>query len=77
MNVGWVKAGNFARSANKLGYAYVLTPKGVKEKARITARFLRQKQVQYELLEMEIRRLKDELARQQVENGVVGCEKCP
>lgn len=64
MNVGWVKAGNFVRSANKLGYAYVLTPKGMQEKVRITARFLKQKQSQYELLKSEIDKLKHELIQQ-------------
>lgn len=40
---GWVKAANLRRSPNKLGYAYMLTPKGIEEKARITVRFLSQK----------------------------------
>lgn len=64
MSVGWVKAGNFVRSSNKAKYAYVLTPKGMQEKVRITARFLNQKQMQYELLKTEIKRLKQELAQQ-------------
>lgn len=54
VDVGWVKAGNFARSANKVGYAYCLTPIGIKEKAEITKRFLIAKQEQYEMLKREI-----------------------
>lgn len=54
IGVGWIKAGNFARSTNKIGYAYVLTPSGIKEKSQITARFLKFKQDQYELLKQEI-----------------------
>ncbi len=60
IEAGWVKAGNFARSENKMGYAYVLTPKGIREKAAVTARFLKKKQKQYELLEQEIAALKKE-----------------
>jgi EPS-associated MarR family transcriptional regulator len=36
---GWVKMKNFAHSKNKFGYAYVLTPTGLSEKAAITHRF--------------------------------------
>lgn len=61
INVGWVKAGNFVRSNNKMSYAYVLTPAGLSEKTKITARFLQKKQAQYESLKVEIARLKSEL----------------
>lgn len=61
INVGWVKAGNFVRSDNKMRYAYMLTPAGLSEKTKIAARFLQKKQAQYELLKIEIARLKSEL----------------
>lgn len=61
INVGWVKAGNFVRSNNKMRYAYVLTPSGLHAKTKITARFLQKKQAQYESLKVEIARLKSEL----------------
>jgi EPS-associated MarR family transcriptional regulator len=61
INVGWVKAGNFVRSDNKMRYAYVLTPAGLSEKTKITARFLQEKQAQYEALRAEIAQLKSEL----------------
>ena len=32
---GWVKANNFKNSNNKAAYAYLLTPRGLEEKARI------------------------------------------
>ena len=44
IDVGWVKLDNFQRSDNKWGYAYLLTPMGIVEKAAITARFLVRKQ---------------------------------
>lgn len=61
VSVGWVKVENFVRSNNKLGY--VLTPVGIKEKARITALFLKKKQAQYEQLRVEIASLELELAQ--------------
>tara|TARA_B110000503_G_scaffold113451_2_gene170283 strand:- start:167 stop:526 length:360 start_codon:yes stop_codon:yes gene_type:complete len=54
IDVGWVKLGNFTRSGNKLGYAYILTPLGVAEKAVITARFLARKREEYSALRREI-----------------------
>jgi EPS-associated MarR family transcriptional regulator len=40
---GCLKVNNFRNSGNKLAYAYLLTPHGVDEKARITLRFLKYK----------------------------------
>ncbi len=61
INVGWIKLDNFRRNNNKLGYAYLLTPKGIAEKAAITVRFLARKQVEYEQLREEIEQLKMEV----------------
>jgi EPS-associated MarR family transcriptional regulator len=61
IDIGWIKAGNFVRSNTKMKYAYVLTPAGLHEKTKITARFLQKKQAEYESLKMEIARLKSEL----------------
>ena len=60
IKVGWVKAGNFARSNNKAGYAYLLTPKGITEKAALTSRFIEYKQQQYDSLKKEIEELRAE-----------------
>jgi EPS-associated MarR family transcriptional regulator len=62
IGVGLIKAGNFARSSNKVGYAYFLTPAGAKEKAAMTIRFLEAKQQQYDMLRKEIELLKKEIA---------------
>lgn len=51
---GWVKMGNFSHNQKKLGYAYLLTPKGVKSKATLTAHFLQRKMAEYEALRQEI-----------------------
>ena len=61
IDMGWVKLGNFRRSDNKLGYAYLLTPKGIAEKAAITVRFLARKQAEYAQLHEEIEQLKAEV----------------
>lgn len=61
VEVGWIKLENFQRSNNKFGYAYLLTPKGVVEKAKITRRFLLRKQQEYEQLKREIEQLQVEV----------------
>ena len=64
INVGWVKLDNFQKSNNKWGYAYLLTPMGIAEKATITARFLMKKQREYNALKDEIAQLKAEVRSQ-------------
>jgi len=51
---GLVKAENFRTSRNKLAYAYLLTPKGLETKARITERFIARKQAEYNQLKAEL-----------------------
>jgi len=58
---GLVKLGNFSAAEDKRRYAYILTPKGIAEKAAITKRFLARKIEEYEALRAEIDSLKDEL----------------
>lgn len=60
---GLVKANNFRKSENKRSYLYLLTPRGMEEKARVTARFLRVKLDEYEILKREIGELQREAAR--------------
>ncbi|GMR00376.1 MAG: hypothetical protein BMS9Abin18_1220 [Zetaproteobacteria bacterium] len=54
---GLVKVNNFRRSDNKLAYAYLLTPKGIEEKARVTVRFFRRVEAEYETLKQEVAHL--------------------
>jgi len=67
INVGWVKFGNFQCSDSKWGYAYLLTPRGIMEKAAITARFLIRKQREYNDLQEEIAELQAEVNLQQLQ----------
>lgn len=61
---GLVKLGNFAHSKNKFGYAYVLTPNGVAEKAEMTHRFMQRKIEEYEALKRELNVLRKDLTKQ-------------
>ncbi|OFZ65874.1 MAG: MarR family EPS-associated transcriptional regulator [Betaproteobacteria bacterium RBG_16_56_24] len=57
---GCLKVNNFRNSDNKLAYAYLLTPRGVEQKARMTVEFLQVKLQEYEQLRAEINELKRE-----------------
>lgn len=61
LEVGWIKVNNFKNNQNKLGYIYLLTPKGIEEKSMVTHRFLERKIQEYVALETEIKKLKAEI----------------
>ena len=60
---GLVKANNFKNSQNKQAYIYLLTRRGVAEKARATVHFLIRKVGEYEALEKEIQQLRSEVKK--------------
>ena len=64
INVGTIKLDNFKKSNNKWGYIYILTPKGIIEKSKITAQFLLRKQNEYDNLRKEIEDLIKEVKNQ-------------
>ena len=41
--IGYIKIKNFKNSNNKLNYAYILTPKGIKQKINITKKYIEKK----------------------------------
>ena len=55
---GLIKINNFRKSDNKLKYMYILTPKGVNEKTKITINFMKQKMKEYEELKRELKKTK-------------------
>ena len=61
---GWVKAQNFQRSDRKLGYLYVLTPSGIRERLNLTQSFLARKEREYVQLRSQISALRKDLANQ-------------
>lgn len=64
---GLLKVDNFRRSDNKLAYAYLLTPKGIESRARMTVDFLKVKVQEYERLRAEIA----ELQREATQKGLL------
>lgn len=63
VQAGWVKATNFRNSKNKVAYMYLMTPRGIKEKAVVTVRFLQRKLQEYEALREEIARIRAEASQ--------------
>ena len=61
LNKGWMKLNNFKHSNNKVGYLYLITPKGIEEKSILAKIFLERKSLQYNKLKEEIETLKNEL----------------
>jgi EPS-associated MarR family transcriptional regulator len=57
---GYIKARRFKNSRNKIGYMYILTPKGVSAKITQTYHFLQRKLEEYDRLKEEIEILKQE-----------------
>jgi hypothetical protein len=55
---------NFKQSKSKKGYLYLLTPKGIKEKKVITLNFIRRKMDEYERLEREIGKARQEIGKE-------------
>lgn len=66
LDKGLLKAHNFRRSDNKIAYAYVLTPRGIKEKLRMTRSFLRRKEAEFDALRQTIAGLRNELVNDRV-----------
>lgn len=60
VEVGLIKATNFRNNKNKLAYMYLLTPAGIEKKATVTLSFLKSKIEQFNQLQQEIEKLKQE-----------------
>ena len=60
---GWIKLTNFKQNPNKVGYAYLLTPRGIEEKTKLTFSFLKRKIKEYEILKDEINKLKEDIGQ--------------
>jgi EPS-associated MarR family transcriptional regulator len=69
LDKGLLKIENFRRNDNKLAYAYLLTPKGMKEKLRLTRSFLARKEAEFELLRTTIAHLRQEVQGSQTRDS--------
>ena len=57
---GLVKLGNFKNNPRKGQYAYLLTPKGIREKSLLTHSFIERKRAEFDALKAEIAALEEE-----------------
>lgn len=69
MAKGWIKLQNFSANPRKIGYFYLLTPEGIKEKTVLAAKFLSRKMKEYEQLKVEIDDLKIEVKKSNLESN--------
>lgn len=51
---GLIKINNFQKNPNKFGYAYILTPKGISAKTKLTLNFMKRKMNEYDELKKEL-----------------------
>jgi EPS-associated MarR family transcriptional regulator len=51
---GLIKIKNFKRNPKKINYIYVLTPKGITEKTKLTVNFMKRKMKEYDELKFEL-----------------------
>ena len=50
IDIGFIKMENFKNSNHKLKYAYVLTPEGIKQKIKVTKKYIEIKIQEYDKL---------------------------
>ncbi len=51
---GLIKVNRFNDSKNKLYYMYVLTPRGIRERTKLTVNYMKQKMEEYDELKKEL-----------------------
>ena len=51
---GLIKTRNFKKNPNKINYIYVITPKGLSEKTKLTLNFMKKKMKEYDDLKKEM-----------------------
>ena len=55
---GYIKINNFQKNPNKINYIYVLTPRGITEKTKLTINFMKRKMKEYDELKKELEKNK-------------------
>ena len=53
---GLVKINDFRKNPNKINYIYVLTPKGISHKTKLTIDFMKTKMMEYDELKRELKK---------------------
>ena len=58
-NKGLVKLQNFQKQSNKISYLrYIITPKGISERTKLTIKFMKKKMKEYDELKKELEKKK-------------------
>lgn len=52
---GFIKIDNFRNNPNKINYIYMLTPKGIAKKTKLTMDFMQRKMKEYDELKTELK----------------------
>ena len=65
---GWIKITRFKSAKKKIPYTYMLTPKGLEEKGRLTLSFLKRKLLEYKEIKEQIRDLYCEVGEHSLDN---------
>lgn len=58
---GYIKFKNFKKNKNKINYIYILTPKGIETRLKLTIKFMKRKFIEYDELKKEIKKLKQKI----------------
>ncbi len=53
---GLIKIENFKKNPKKINYIYVLTPKGITKKTKLTVNFMKRKMKEYDELKSELKK---------------------
>jgi len=61
---GWIKITRFRSAKNRIPYTYMLTPKGLEEKGKLTVRFLKRKLAEYEEIKKQVEELHNEVQQE-------------
>ena len=72
---GLVKLENFKKNPHKGRYAYLLTPKGIREKSILTHNFIERKRLEHENLKKEIEALEQEAGLIEKDNLKTGSKR--
>jgi len=64
---GWIKVTRLKSARKKIPYIYMLTPKGLEEKGKLTVRFLKRKVSEYEEIKVQISEIYQEVKHEAYE----------
>ena len=57
IDIGFIKVDSFNKSTQKINYAYILTPRGISQKTKMTLSFMKRKIKEYDELKKELKNI--------------------